>query len=135
MAIRTPRKSLAQQLGPLSQLPLTVSATVQRSQLLWRGRFQPTPISASYLARIEYSLDDGRGPRVYVESPQLEVRVGEASLPHVYEGDRLCLNLPAEWKRTDSIAKTTVPWISEWLFYYEIWRSTGDWKGGGHVQK
>jgi len=135
MAIYTPRKTLAQQLGPLGRLPLTVSTTVRRSRLVWRGRFQPTPISANYLVRIEYSLEDGRGPRVFVESPQLEVRPGEKSLPHVYAGDRLCLNLPGEWKSDESIAKTTVPWISEWLFYYEIWRSTGEWKGGGHVQK
>ena len=29
------------------------------------------------------------------------------------------------------IAETIVPWASEWLFYYEIWKGTGEWYGGG----
>lgn len=132
MAIRTPRKTLVQQLGPLCQLPLTRAGSVKRGQLTWRGEFQPTPISDTYTVKLEYSLEDGRGPRVFVESPPLELHPGADSLPHVFGGDRLCLNLPGEWRASESIVKTTIPWISEWLFYYEIWRSTGDWKGGGH---
>jgi hypothetical protein len=32
--------------------------------------------------------------------------------------------------------ETIVPWISEWLMYYELWLSTGEWLGGGiHPQK
>jgi len=30
-----------------------------------------------------------------------------------------------------SIASTILPWASEWLFHYEIWRATGEWTGGG----
>jgi hypothetical protein len=29
------------------------------------------------------------------------------------------------------IADTIVPWLILWLFYYEIWHVTGEWKGGG----
>ena len=29
------------------------------------------------------------------------------------------------------IALTIVPWLSLWLFYYEVWRATGTWYGGG----
>ena len=25
-----------------------------------------------------------------------------------------------------------IPWISEWLFYFEMWLITGEWYGGGH---
>jgi hypothetical protein len=30
------------------------------------------------------------------------------------------------------LAYTVVPWISEWLLYYELWLFTGEWTGGGH---
>ncbi|MDY0295864.1 MAG: hypothetical protein RB296_00975 [Acidobacteriota bacterium] len=29
------------------------------------------------------------------------------------------------------IAKTIVPWASEWLIFYELWLATGEWLGGG----
>jgi hypothetical protein len=31
------------------------------------------------------------------------------------------------------IADSTVPWSVEWLIYYEIWKATGDWHGGGEL--
>ena len=31
------------------------------------------------------------------------------------------------------IVDTTIPWTSEWLIYYEIWRATGDLYGGGEA--
>jgi len=30
------------------------------------------------------------------------------------------------------IADTIIPWASEWLFHYEIWKVTKTWHGGGH---
>jgi hypothetical protein len=33
------------------------------------------------------------------------------------------------------IATSIVPWASEWLLHYEIWRATGTWTGGGHEPK
>lgn len=30
------------------------------------------------------------------------------------------------------IANTIVHWAVEWMYYYEIWVSTGKWMGGGH---
>jgi hypothetical protein len=29
------------------------------------------------------------------------------------------------------IADSTIPWTAEWLIFYEIWKATGDWHGGG----
>lgn len=60
---------------------------------------------------------------------------GQAKLPHVYStvDQKICLYYPkiGEWKETMFIAKTLVPWASEWLFFYEIWVLTGEWRGGG----
>ena len=30
-----------------------------------------------------------------------------------------------------SIADTIIPWVIEWIYFYELWKITGAWKGGG----
>lgn len=90
---------------------------------------QPTLISRRYSLRLKYEL--GLTPEVIVINPRLKKPSDKVALPHVYSGDQLCLNLPEEWFPEMLIAHTTVPWASEWLFYYEIWLATGDWLGGG----
>lgn len=57
-------------------------------------------------------------------------------LPHTYNDEvdkqRLCLFLPQEWKEDMLISNTIVHWAIQWMYYYEIWASTGRWLGGGH---
>lgn len=60
----------------------------------------------------------------------LEGRPGE-SIPHLFSDGSLCLHLDGEWSPTMLVVDTTVPWSSEWLLNYEIWKGTGTWYGGG----
>ena len=50
-----------------------------------------------------------------------------------YAPDRPCLFYPAgrEWRSDMKIATSIVPWLSLWLYYYEVWLATGEWEGGG----
>jgi hypothetical protein len=86
----------------------------------------------TYRVRIEYRQGDS--PKVHVLSPELRLAPGATKLPHIYPGDRLCLFFPGkgEWDEEMSLAHAVIPWISEWLFFYEIWFATGQWLGGGH---
>ena len=34
--------------------------------------------------------------------------------------------------RKDLISDTIIPWVADWLLYYELWLATGEWLGGGH---
>jgi hypothetical protein len=56
-------------------------------------------------------------------------------LPHVYQQKPtwLCLYLPRarEWSGWMRIDQTVVPWAALWLFYFEEWLDSDDWKGGG----
>jgi hypothetical protein len=70
-------------------------------------------------------------PKIAVLEPRLRDPDGPP-LPHVFEGDRLCLHFPKEWRADQMIATTIMPWTSEWLLHYEIWKATGEWHGGGH---
>lgn len=104
------------------------------TQLRWEMDVVPTPNSATYRIRIDYSI--GKSPKIYViDPPNLKKAEGKDQLPHVYstKDQQLCLYYPkiGEWTGSMFIAKTLVPWASEWLFFYEIWVLTGEWKGGG----
>ncbi len=98
------------------------------TRFMWTGTLQPTPASRAYTVRI--TLVERRFPRVEVLEPGLEGRPGE-SIPHLFEDGSLCLHLDNEWTSDMLMVHTTVPWASEWLLNYEIWKATGVWYGGG----
>jgi hypothetical protein len=72
---------------------------------------------------------------VFVIEPNLQELALGRKLPHVYEQNppRLCLYLPrtGEWHRSMMISETIVPWTVLWLFYFEEWLESDNWKGGG----
>lgn len=121
-------KTPVQQLVALAALPLTTSVTIKRGRVRWQGQLKPTPLSESYTLRIDYALP--HRPAVTVVSPHLNVPTGQ--LPHVFDDGRLCLCYPWQWDSSKLIARTLVPWASEWLLHYELWTVTGEWHGGGH---
>jgi hypothetical protein len=102
--------------------------------LIWEGKLQPSGLSITYDIRIEYSM--GKDPDIYVINPKpLSLAEDAKKLPHTYDHDKqhLCLyhRRMNEWNECKMIAKTIVPWTSEWLLHYEIWVVTGTWYGGG----
>ena len=106
------------------------SACVKRNCLIWEGCLKPTPISQTYTIRLTYKFDDS--PEVNVLKPELLIPE-EKRLPHTYPGNRLCLYYPGskDWQGNMLLSKTIIPWISEWLYFYELWLVTGEWYGGG----
>jgi hypothetical protein len=100
--------------------------------LTWEYRVRPTPLSREYLVRITF--DRGAIPDVFIIEPDLLKLAGGRPLPHVYQNPlRLCLTLPGtqEWTGTMRIDQTFVPWAAMWLFYFEEWLVSDEWKGGG----
>jgi hypothetical protein len=93
------------------------------------GILQPTSASRKYLVKIVYEA--GRRPAAYVGG--LRTREHGERIPHTYACNRPCLFYPAgrEWRSDMRIATTIVPWLSLWLYYYEVWLATGSWVGGG----
>ena len=104
-----------------------------RNKLGWEFTAQPTPLARTYRVRLDYEL--GNAPRVYVRDPDLIVLAGGRRLPHVYKQQppQLCLYLPntGEWLAHMRLVDTIVPWSILWLFYFEDWLETDEWKGGG----
>lgn len=105
---------------------------VHAAGLVWEYRDRPTPLSREYAMRITFQR--GGTPDVFVRSPELLVLAAGRPLPHVYHDPlRLCLTLPGarEWTGTMRIDQTFVPWATTWLYYFEEWLVSDEWKGGG----
>jgi hypothetical protein len=135
MAGRGTRTSLtlAQQYTFLRASPLA-HGTGQSTptSLVWEYAHRPTLLSREYLLRIEYRWSDV--PRVIVKEPDIAALAGARDIPHVYKDPlRLCLYLPGsgEWDDTMRIDKTFVRWATVWLYYFEEWLASDEWKGGG----
>ena len=92
------------------------------------------PLSRVYSLRLTYR-QAGPVPQVVVVNPDLTVLAEGRKLPHVYQQTptRLCLYMPGtgQWTPDKSIAATIVPWTVLWLFYFEQWLLSNEWKGGG----
>jgi hypothetical protein len=124
--------SLAQQIIAMEKLYPTFQSTWKMNTVTWTGTIQPTPMSSIYTVQVKYSLNMPQ-PNISVLTPELVVRKDAKTIPHVYPGNLLCLFRPKkkEWTKEMFIAETIMPWISLWLYHYEIWHATGEWLGGG----
>lgn len=113
------------------------SGTIHCGAMTWFGEFTPSPLSDTYKLKITYK--QGQAPKAYIVSPKpLQLAEGAKRLPHTYSysngKQQLCLYLPGtgEWRPSMVIAQTIVHWAVQWMYYYEIWVTTGKWMGGGH---
>lgn len=102
----------------------------RRDELRCVGKLRPTLTSDSYVVELVYRISER--PKVRVISPPLRLAPGCTRLPHVFPENELCLYLKPEWRPDLHISRYVVPWISEWLSFYEDWLATGQWFGGGH---
>lgn len=105
---------------------------IKRDRLTWQGKLRPDALGRDYTVRIEHSA--GGYPDVVVEEPDLLILTDGRDPPHVYPDPlRLCLHLPGtgEWEPWMRLDQSIVPWAMLWLYYFEEWLESGDWKGGG----
>jgi hypothetical protein len=93
------------------------------------GNVKPSALSPNYKIKIQYTLD--KNPKVKVISPKLTIHPKRKNLPHTYVGEYLCLHHNEFSKTDDYISETIIIWTTWWLYFYEIWLSTGEWLGGG----
>ena len=103
---------------------------VRGQSLTWAGVITPSQMSDEYSVSLSYS--HAASPKVFVIQPELQERDGRRP-EHLWPDGSLCLYFPraGEWNHGMLLAKTILPWTSEWLLHYEIWLATGKWCGGG----
>jgi hypothetical protein len=101
--------------------------------LIAEGWLRGNELTERYRVRIEYEPEPGLCPRARVLEPALIRRHPNQPVAHTNGDNEPCLFTVAkrDWRSGMFIGQTLVPWLMEWLVHYEIWRATGDWKGGG----
>jgi hypothetical protein len=128
-----PALTPAQQFLFLKNNPICAGAgSLTPTGLVWNYKVRPTLLSREYSVRIVFDKRDT--PNIFVRDPDLSVLAKGRNLPHIYKKPtRLCLYLPGsgEWLNTMRIDQTFVPWTATWLYYFEEWLESDDWKGGG----
>lgn len=128
---RTRRLAIAEQLAWLrARWGANWTVARQGGAIVAVGKVRPDDICREYTVQVRYG---GGQPKVTVIDPPLESRPDGAPIPHMYDQERLCLFHPKyrDWTQSKLLANTIIPWISEWLYFYEIWLATGEWLGGG----
>ena len=129
------KKTLPQQcLALKSQFP---NAKVQfnRNKMTIKLLLQPTELSREYLC--EFIVERSGRCTVWVSGDMKKLNA--VDFPHKYKVDmknkkvQVCLYHPSkdEWNPTHWLKDSLVPWTCEWLLFYELWLSTGEWLGGG----
>jgi len=143
--IRKRRITLAQQQFAIKRRygNAVIKSSLKNSFLQCVVKIMPTPESRKY--EVSFECKYGYRPKAYLKNQGL-LKSEDDRPPHLYEcqyyGEgreklQLCLYMPGtnEWNDEMLIADTFIPWATEWLYYYEIWRMTGKWLGGGHDGK
>ncbi len=103
-----------------------INCHITSEQLICNGIFQPNNFCSEYKVRITYKV--GRKPRVIIIDPKIVYN----EHIHLYKDGSLCLFYPQDLEWNDHkiiIGKTIIPWISEWIIFYEFWKINGIWLG------
>jgi hypothetical protein len=105
-----------------------------RSQagMTWTGQLTPTPLSETYTIELIYRRH--HFPEVWIREPLLRTSREDYKVIHIYSEGCLCLHSLEEWKPWMTLSSTFIPWSAEWLLYYELWLTTGNWYGGGEYR-
>lgn len=131
-------KNVAIQLLNLKSKYECLDSKLGIGKLIWKQRVRPSELSRTYDITVKYN---GKIPEVYLYNQGIMTKEDEY-IPHCFrrhyknkedEYVKLCLYYPRyhEWSNDMFLSETVIPWTIDWLYYYELWRITGKWLGGG----
>ena len=101
-----------------------ISCHQKNDKLTCKGEVSPNGCGV-YKFSIIYRV--GTAPKVYIKEPQIAYHKDI----HMYQEGNLCLYFPNDmpWDDDIMIANTFVPWMIEWIIFYELWLRTKTWLG------
>ena len=103
-----------------------LNCKIENRVLTCVGQLQPDDCKNCYKIKIEYVA--GNEPKSTILSPFIE----PSRHIHMFRDHSLCLHYPPDmqWNEKIKIYQYTIPWISEWIIYYEIYLVNGNkWEG------
>ncbi len=121
--------TFGQQVCSMAGLFPAYKARLGKDRVSFTAEISPFGCAETYLVRIDYKMRTRPSIRV-LKPPLCSISAG-TPIPHMFSDGSLCLHIPGQWQSDMTIAEYIVPWIAEWLLYYEVWLATGEWLGGG----
>ncbi|MGC4233761.1 MAG: hypothetical protein QM594_12360 [Niabella sp.] len=103
-----------------------LECTIIKDVLVCVGWVQPDGCKDRYKIKIEYVA--GHEPRSTILYPKIE----PCRDIHMYSNHSLCLHYPPDmwWNERINIHEYTIPWVLEWIVFYEIYLLNGNkWEG------
>lgn len=100
-----------------------IKSKISNGILYCHGSYQPSNKAYKYLIR----YDGFNNPNVTITSQEIEYNDDI----HLYARDNsLCLHFPKDkdWTPRLPLSHTIIPWIHEWLVFYELYLITGRWQ-------
>ena len=101
-----------------------IKSKIRNNTLVSIGNIQPEGCE-SYKFKIEWMV--GNQPKVTILSKE----IAPHNDIHMYDDGSLCLFYPPDlkWKNHFKIADYIIPWIAEWIVFYELYLVTNKWLG------
>lgn len=101
-----------------------IKCRISNGKLICMGDLQPDGCD-KYSIRIEFQA--GFEPKVFITSHDIK----PSNEIHIYKEGHLCLFYPGDlkWKNNLKVAEYIIPWVAEWIVFYELWLMTGEWMG------
>jgi hypothetical protein len=99
---------------------------IENNVLKCTGWIQPEGCKEAYKILIEYVV--GREPKTTILHPDIQ----PSKHIHMYRDKSLCLCYAKDikWNERTNVYAYTVPWVAEWLVYYELYLVNGNkWEG------
>lgn len=103
-----------------------LKCSIDRKVLICNGYIRPEGSSNTYKIKIEHVV--GREPKTTI----LEPLIKPSSRIHMYPDHSLCLSYWKEtkWSEKTKVYENTIPWLIEWIIYYELYLINGNvWEG------
>ncbi|KRL96335.1 hypothetical protein FC21_GL000336 [Limosilactobacillus equigenerosi DSM 18793 = JCM 14505] len=90
--------------------------------------------------KVKFTLFEKKRPQITVYDSEITTDKVE-KIPHIFKkysipGEvRICLyyngNGKREYGNDMDFLKTLFPWTLEWIYFYQLFKETGKWYGGG----
>lgn len=99
----------------------------ERKKLICTGQIMLNEHCDNYKVKITYIY--GKEPHCQIVEP---FNINPCKEIHMYEDHSLCLSYPPDmkWTAWTEVYKYTIPWLVEWVLYYEIFLvNGGKWEG------
>lgn len=102
-----------------------IRCKIDKGKLICKGKVKPNGCKEEYSFSIHYKPE--KPPKFYITNPKIAYN----KELHMYKEGNLCLYFPDDmpWSDNISIAKKMIPWLIEWIIFYELWLITGMWFG------